>query len=502
MTFRSLRLGLGAAPLLTLPWLVPPQQAPSPSVLPWLVTLVCAALLILLYSRATGTAEQDRLGAGASLATALLAAAAINTAIALAHHVGVASHLPLLTPAEAGQVYGNLRQRNHYASLTLLGLLAALWWAGRARPGAGAAARWTLPLLAAALAAGTAASGSRTGLLAMVVVSLLEIVWGAGRSGPRLAVLSTAWLGYGLMALAQAIGLTGQESGGILGRLGAAPAPCATRSVMWMNTLELIAARPWTGWGWGELDYAHFMTDYQGMRQCEHFDNAHNLWLHLAVELGLPLAALAFAAALYAVWRGRPWAEEDPTRRLAWAVLVVILLHSQLEYPLWYGPFFGTAAFCALYLLWRGWPRSRSWRVLALAGARLLALLMLLATAYAAWDYRRVSQIYRVPEQRLPAYRTGTLEKIRGSWLFRDQVQFAEFTLTALTRENAPYLHALGLQLLHYSPEPRVIEKLIDAATMLELGEHSRLLVARYRQAYPREYTNWQSAGGRMGGGE
>ena len=116
---------------------------------------------------------------------------------------------------------------------------------------------------------------------------------------------------------------------------------------------HLILQKPWTGWGWGELDYAHYITLFPGARFCVLLDNAHNLPLHLAVELGLPFALLVCGVASLWVWRARPWAETDPVRQLAWGILAVVGLHSMLEFPLWYGPF-QIVTLWALALLWRG----------------------------------------------------------------------------------------------------------------------------------------------------
>ena len=94
------------------------------------------------------------------------------------------------------------------------------------------------------------------------------------------------------------------------------------------------------------------MHPYAGPRFCEIMGNAHNLPLHLAAELGLPLALLVCATLLGLVLRARPWRETDATRQLGWSVLAVIAVHSLLEYPLWYGPF-QLAALLALMLLWQ-----------------------------------------------------------------------------------------------------------------------------------------------------
>ena len=126
---------------------------------------------------------------------------------------------------------------------------------------------------------------------------------------------------------------TGVESGGLMARLQE-DVGCGSRRVLWSNVLHLISLKPWWGWGWEELDYAHFMTLYPGERFCDILDNAHNLPLHLAVELGVPVAAGLLALCLWGVWKGRPWAEHDRTRLWAWAMLSLIGVHSLLEYPL------------------------------------------------------------------------------------------------------------------------------------------------------------------------
>src|SRR6185369_1680135 len=171
---------------------------------------------------------------------------------------------------------------------------------------------------------------------------------------------------------------------------------CSSRTVLWSNVLQLIGQKPWLGWGWGNLDYAHYLTLYEGPRFCDILDNAHNLPLHLAVELGVPAALLVVGGVLCAVARARPWAEADPGRQLGWAVLAVIAVHSLLEYPLWYGPFQIAFGLC-LGLLW---PAARPAVEPAVGAARTsaasLALMAVVAAAcaYAAWDYHRVSEIY------------------------------------------------------------------------------------------------------------
>ena len=144
-----------------------------------------------------------------------------------------------------------------------------------------------------------------------------------------------------------------------------------------------------------------------------------------------------------------------------------------------------------IWLLWRTpeRPPNPSATVALLPG--LLAVLMAVVLVYAAWDYRRVSQIYLAGEFRAAAYRENTMEKIRDSWLYQDQVRFAELTMAEVTPENAAYLHDLASDLLHFSPEARVVEKLIDSASVLGRQDEVNDYLARYQAAFPDSHAAW-----------
>jgi len=250
----------------------------------------------------------------------------------------------------------------------------------------------------------------------------------------------------------------------------------------------MAAERPWTGWGLGELDYAHYATLYPGERFCLILDNAHNLVLHAAVELGTPFALLMVVAALAVLVIGRPWRERDPARLLGWAVLAVIMLHSMVEYPLWYGPF-QLAVLLAATLLWPGGSLRTSQ-----ASSRLRPLTCGLAAVlilYVSWDYHRVAQIYLLPTERSILYPGGVSMTDRHTVLFRSQVEFAQFTTTDVSSANAGPMALLGERVLHYSPEPQVVEKLIDALNLLGLTDRAAWHEARFLAAFPEEHAQW-----------
>lgn len=492
-----------------LPWIWPFAAGPSAAFLPWLASAVCAVVLL-------GVAAVSRQDCTHVVLRAWLAAAVVSSIIGLVQYAGASAYFrPWMNVTPVGEAFGNLRQRNQFATLLDIGLVVLLFGMPLlgSRPLAALRlasepatllARMALPIVVL-LAFANAVSLSRTGLFQLLVLVPVVVVWRRALAVRVRILLATAIAAYvaGSVLLPMLLGLD-PFTAGIGSRFREPELACSGRLVLWKNVLYLIMQKPWWGWGWGEVDYAHFITAYPGERFCAILDNAHNLPLHLAVVWGIPASAAITASLVFALWRARPWSEAAPLRQVAWAVLLMIVLHSLLEYPLWYGPF-QMAAGLAIGVLCSPparpagaeegcgdaaahlRSRSRSPAVVGMAVALALA-----ASAYAAVDYWRISQLYLAPAERASAFRDDPLGKVRDSWLFRDQVRFAEVTLTPVTPDNAARIHAMARALLHYSPESRVVEKLIDSALVLQRTDEAVFFMRRFRAAYPDDYTRWR----------
>lgn len=498
--------------------------------------LAVAVIGMTALSAAAGAAQraQKRVAAGPKvLATGLLTAGLLSAVIGLAQYHGVAAllHPWVALPMEPiGMAYGNLRQRNQFATLLSMALVALLWVYGRA----GMRGRQGLLAAGALLIAGLAASTSRTGLLQLIVIVAAAgwMGWRERRLNAGATALPPAtqpsllphpgWLLgalalYALLAWAlpwSAVtvasihaggGSAGADVEGMLTRLRDGAPPGHSRMLLWSNVLWLIGERPWTGWGWGQLSLAHYLAEYPGPRFVEILDNAHNLPLHLAVELGIPAAVLICGAFVWMVLAARPWQERDPTRLMAWSVLGMIVLHSLVEYPLWYGPFQLVFGLC-LGMLWPWRPTrapadgaetpevAQAREARARLAARLMATAILAAVGYAGWSYVRVSQPFLPAAERLAGWQDDPLARLDPDgrdWLFARQVRFAELALTPLTPQTAARVHALAQATLAFSPEPRVVVKLIDSARMLGLEQEAQFHVVRLRAVYPEAYARW-----------
>ncbi len=440
---------------------------------------------------------------------------------------------PWISHSSDGAAFANLRQRNQFATLCGIGLLSLLFLRqliavkGDVQDASGldtsgtvvlgtmhashgnadrrhtAEQRWQAAwpwLTVIALAIGNGLSSSRTGALQWLLIAAAVLCWRASlhRKVVQLGLGALAIYAIVVALMPWFARLVDNPSNGLWGR---AHENAGSSSRLWLysNVLELIAQKPWLGWGWRELAYAHYSTHFD-QRFGELLDNAHNLPLHLAVELGVPFAVLFCGAVLWWIVRSAPWRETDPTRQLAWGVLMLIGVHSMVEYPLWYGPFLMTLGLCIGLLQ----PVDLTpvdlipnrtvtqWNI-AVAVIKCVAVCMLAFAGYAAYDYHRVSQIYLSPESRSALYSGDALGHAQRSVLFKRQARFAELVTTPVTPASAPRVLTLAADLVHFSPEPRVIEALIESATMLHMDDVAMFHLARYKEVYPKDYAAWSA---------
>lgn len=478
------------AVLLTLPWLNPFALGPAPNVHPLSLSWACAALVLATVA----FARVDTNTLWRAAVWAWVAAAGTSAVLGLLQFLDLASAFaPWVNQPDPGTVYANMRQRNQFATLCAIGLAALAWGMRDGVRSSDTAGRGT-GLIAALVGLGLGLSGSRTGLLELILLWILALTWHRTSTAPGgmarvWRVLVAGTVAYMLTAYLLPHWL---DAGGstVFARLWEGDAQCASRRTLWAHVWQMVLQKPWLGWGWGELGYAQFMTPTNGPRFCDTLDNAHNLPLHLAVCFGLPFAVMATLLIWLLLWRAAPWRASAPHVRLAWAVLGVIGLHSLLEYPLWYGPF-QLAVFLALLCLRTteaNQPLLRSRSARWVAGVLALALLALCVVV--VQSYARVSSLYSPAAARSGVFDPFSTLQDHDLFLFVDEVAFSRLAVPLL-RANAQEQYALAEALLHYSAEPRVIERLLESAEYLGRTQDLALYKARYAQAYPERFIEW-----------
>ena len=454
-----------------------------------LASITCIWIAMQIGKRAANSAN----GLLHWLLIAWLIAALVSSALAVLQYLDLARELvPWVNQPRTGDAFANLRQRNQFASLTSIGLVALF---GLAATMQGISKRYASMMWCALalLAAGLACSVSRTGAVQWLVLAVFVFVW-IWKDGKQVhPVLLRLAIGAPLLVILWslvlpwiALQLNGVMGVSLLLRVAGQAqdyAACGGRRVLWSNVLQMLAQHPWQGWGLGETDFAHYSTDYQSERFCDLLDNAHNFPLHLALEFGLPFALACCVFAVHWFYKKSRLLTINNARQIAFGMMLVLGIHSMLEYPLWYGPFQ-----ISLGLALGLWAETTTERIVEAKPAsstrqQLLPMVMcsalFLACFYAAWDYNRVAQIYKQPEMRDAAYRDNPMQAASQSWLFKNQVDFARLMTQSITQENAQETYDLAMRVLHYSPEARTVERAAESLRLLGLDVEAEKLASR-----------------------
>ncbi|MBC7726041.1 MAG: O-antigen ligase C-terminal domain-containing protein [Microbacteriaceae bacterium] len=328
-----------------------------------------AAAGVMVVAGAAAARRPSGPAAFSALAWALLVAGVAGSVVAVIQvFLPAWADGPWIAPSGlVGRAVGNLRQPNHLCSLLLWALVAAVALHELRR-----LPRSVLWAVAALLVFAIELTASRTGAVGL----LLLLLWGAfdRRLSPAtrglLVLTPVLYAGaYGAMAWVGepshlAIGASARlADGGGLSDLTAGGSSPNSRLNIARNTWALIVAQPLLGVGFGEFNFAWSITAFPG-RPTAFFDHTHSLPLQLAVELGLPLAGLVLLlllTALVQAWRRTARASGDAATAARASLLLVLLigLHSLVEYPLWYAYFLLPAALAWGFSL--GAPAADGW---------------------------------------------------------------------------------------------------------------------------------------------
>jgi O-antigen ligase len=379
----------------------------------------------------------------------------------------------------AGRAVGNLRQPNHLSTLLLWSAVAVVPLLETATLRRHGVATVTLCGLFALVLFGVVLSGSRTGLLGvagLVCWALLDRRLARASRGLLLASPLICLAGWMLLG-----GLSSLLSTGALGastRLGESQDYSSGRWSIWRDTLVLISQNPWFGVGFGEFNLAWTLTP-SADRNPQFFDHTHNLALHLAVELGIPLALLVLGLLVWGLWQAFARSRHlegsgGVARRAALVMVLLMALHSQLEYPLWYAYFLLPTAFAwGLCLSDEQIPQNskpRPW--MAVAGAA-----MMLCAAVTVWDYKKVVAIFSPPIDSTATLADRIIEG-RHSWFFAHHADYALVT----TIDGAGTLPGAFARAPHFLLDTRLMMAWANGLVAQGDVERARHIAARLRE--------------------
>ncbi|WP_035057981.1 PglL family O-oligosaccharyltransferase [Andreprevotia chitinilytica] len=301
-----------------------------------IVYFVTAGLLVWSLARARDVFGYEPLLT--AFALGLLTGALFNTGVAMPQVIHV------LKVGE-GLVFGNIGQKNMYGHYLAWGMAAACWLAAERK-----LPMWLFGVLMAWLALSLAWCGSRSpfmyGLAWLGFGALLTMT---GKNTKRFGILLvvSALLIFAMQFIAPLISDVLQHA---LGAKNDVPTGLARldsngsrRLVEWHKAWLAFMDNPVFGVGWSAYGAQSILyqvrPEFARVSESVLFTHAHNSLLNLMAETGVIGTAVVVIGLLWAVagvWKRR----DNGVAMLGTAMVIVSILHSLVEYPLWYAHLF------------------------------------------------------------------------------------------------------------------------------------------------------------------
>jgi O-antigen ligase len=442
--------------------------------------LVWAFLLMLALCRIETGLGRDALGN--ALAWALLGGAMLLAATGALQHWAPWIGMPYIFPAD-GAMKGNIAQSNNFADYLWIGVACALYLHGRSR--LAAAPLW---LLLPVLVGLSLMSGSRSVYFFAFALTGWLLVWAWTLEGKaRRPLLRNAFL---LLPLLLAVQWLIDSSGASISsaqRLVAQGSYDPVRMTLWRAALDIFADHPLLGAGFDSYSreyfarIAHFPINGAGIPE-----HSHNLLTELLAEFGLAGFALVVGTAV--VWlTALRKQRNDATIFLVTGILLILGIHSGLEYPLWYANFLAIAVFMLALGDSRRTPLVFAGRHrLVLAGLAMVGLLTLLSLRSDYITLEAAAQGQSTDGKLIPvATQQAWLVEIYTQSLWRNQAALQFAARMPIEAEDTGNRLQIMREALHYSP---IRQAAFSYAALLQLdGQHdaAREQLKRAMLSYP-----------------
>lgn len=437
-----------------------------------------AAFSVWALSRASN--QFGKMQLAPYFAWGLLAGAIFNSAVSVQQVVELLQNGPRL-------IFGHLGQKNLYGHYLSWGLAAAAWLAAEKE----LPKTWFWPV-AAWLALSIAWSGSRSPFMyagAWLVFGLLSawlgkdsirrFGWLLAASAVLILVMQfvAPWINDVLQSLLHAknevpTGLDRLDSNG------------SRRLVEWHKAWLTFLAHPWLGIGWGAYPSQSIALQinpaFAVVTESVLFTHAHNSLLNIMAETGLA-GTLVIAGGILWMFIALLKREHDPVKIFGASLAIVSVLHSLVEYPLWYYHLLGPFALALFFMRsdapgWLKMPDRLARASLGLYGAGALATAVFGGLLYI--------QIYPImdPSEK-PAENTArikTLQKLKQNPLIDFYADFALSNYIVASAQDMPWKLQILDRLNQVRPYP---SQLSDQAIMEALRGNTGKAHVLMRQA-------------------
>ncbi|WP_410499472.1 Wzy polymerase domain-containing protein [Chitinibacter sp. S2-10] len=280
----------------------------------------------------------------------LLAGAIFNSGLAVQQIMQLIQDGPRL-------IFGNIGQKNMYGHYLAWGLASAAYLVTQRDE----MPKWLFWIVAIWLSLSLAFCGSRSPFLyALAWLPMGLFIWWRGAEtarelGKALTIAAVLIIAMQFIApiVSDVLQVLLKAKNEVPTGLDRLDSNGSRRLVEWQKAWITFLQHPWLGAGWGS--YPYFSNSLQTnpefaiVSESVLFTHAHNSVLNLLAETGIFATSIILAGIAYAYFNVlRNW--RSPTVMFAAALASVSVLHSLVEYPLWYFHFLGPFALILVFM--------------------------------------------------------------------------------------------------------------------------------------------------------
>src|SRR5581483_3053103 len=264
------------------------------------------------------------------------------------------------------------------------------------------------------------------------------------------------------------------------------PLGLEVRTSEWHKAWLMFLDAPVFGVGIGNYAWHSFsyqtLPEFSGIEKPQLFSHSHNLFAQVIAETGL--AGLIILLLLLVGWVKqfyRHWTQPD---WLIAAVLLVIFIHSNLEFPLWYSYFLGISAL----MLGLGDSRSFDLKIAPRPGqigsgfVLLLGFAILVYTLLGFQNLVRISLPYSLltPKEKKDAALT-----VANNPLLTPYAELSLLAMTPTTKDGIRENIAITTRAFRRNPDPYKVYKQTTFLALNKQTAEANELLHRAAQAYP-----------------
>ena len=254
-------------------------------------------------------------------------------------------------------------------------------------------------------------------------------------------------------------------------------------------------------WGVGIGNYGWYSFNYQALPEFAAvpqgvlFHHSHNLVMQVLAELGI--AGLLMLLLLAMTWLHHVlphW--KSPSHWLIFAFAIVLLLHSSVEYPLWYNYFLGIAAI----LLGLGSEGTLKIKFTPGLGQFTTGVMLIFSCAILLITLLGVQHLYRIPQLVItttPQQAYATLHAISKNPLLTPWAEVAIALYGESDKKSIENHLPLTARVVQYRPTPHNVNRRIIYLVWAGKSSEATALMKKAFIVYPEDFSklacNWKA---------